>query len=824
MRRERLWSAEAIVRDVRLAARSLVARRGFSSAVVSTLAIGIGSVTAIFSVVEAVLLRPLPYRDADRIVTIAARAAPQTGLIEHPFSAGGFWHFERNARSFESFGGYLASGTRWRAPLIGADGSSVEVTRSAVQLSALEVLGVDPLLGRLPTPEEERRTPVAPVVLISHGLWVDRFASDPAVVGRVVTLRDWSAEVIGVMPEYFAFPSPEVDVWTLGRLHPGNTGVAEHSWLAIGRLAPGVTIADAVVEAEALIAGFNELPYGSQRLEDLFSGDAIVRPLTDAVVGSARLPLWLALGTTVFVLLVACGNVANLLLLRGESRRREQAIRMAMGSGRWRVVRYALVESSLLTAAGAAVGLCVAHLATRAIVSLGPVSVPRLEEISMDARVLLFALFVSVLAALAGLLPALRAGRASAIQAAGAGMSPGHGMTRILDGLVVTQTAMALVLLLGAGLLLNAFQRLHAVDPGFETDGVLTFRLTPPAASRYRGDSGARFDQFFHPLLEQLRALPGVLSVGGTSSLPLTGVVAEPGSTLGPIQVEEFPVSEGAAFPNFITKRTSPGYFEAMGIRLLEGRGFTIDDYSPDYSSTAFIVSAAVKRRYWPNESALGKRLIWGRMSGPIVGVMDEVRHRGLSTAPDEIVHSAQLGRELTIVMKVDGAWEPLVPLVRATVTSMDPEVRVTRVETMEALVGDSVDRIRFVSLLLALAAGISLFLGAVGIYGVVSFVTVHRVREWGVRMALGASPGVVGRSVLWRGVSVTGVGVALGFVVFVPLSASLEAFLYEISPLDPPTLVLAVSLLLSISVGSCLIPATRAARTPPAAALRTEP
>ncbi len=811
---------------MRLASRALARNRGFAIVTILTLAVGIGANTAIFSVVRGVILKPLPYPDADRIVRVATAAAPQTGLAEFPFSAAGFWHFAQNNRSFEAFGGYLARGTRWRVPLLG-DGPPQEVVRTAVQVAALGVLGVTPHLGRLPTREEERMDPIAPVVLISHGLWSDRFGSDPSVIGRTITLRDWSAEVIGVMPEGFDFPVPEIDVWTLGRLRPGSDDVAEHSWFAIGRLASGVTIEEATAEAEALIAGFDELAYRPQQLAGLFSGKAIVRPLKEDVVGGARLPLLIAFGTAVFVLLIACGNVANLLLVRSASRSQEHAVRIALGSGRGRLIRYIMTESGLLALGGGAVGIGLAYLGTRMIVTAAPTSIPRLNQIGIDTTVLLFTVVVSVAVGLLfGLLPALRASSEKtlpALRAGGRGSTMDRGKNRVLSGLVVAQMALALVLLVGSALMVRSFQRLHAVDPGFETEGVLTFRVTPPSPIRYRGADGVDFGQFFYPLLERLAGLPGVASVGGTSSLPLTGVLAESGGTLGAVQIDEFPVPDGELRPNFLTKRTSPGYFETMGIPILEGREFRRDDFVPDYSGTAFIISASVKRRYWPNETALGKRLTWGRMNGPVVGVAADVHHESLGLEPDEIVHSAQIGRNLMLALRTVGDPDRLVPAIRAEVAAIDPEVQVTRIQTMDTILGDSLSRTSFTMTLLALAAGIALFLGSVGIYGVISFVVSQQTTEMGVRMALGAEPSAVRNLVMWRGASLAGLGALIGLAGALPLGGVLEALLFEVSSLDLRFHVGAWLLLMGVSVASSLVPAQRAASTSPAVALRAD-
>lgn len=816
-----------LAHDVRGARRSLARNRTFTAVAVLTLSVGIGANTAIFSVVQGVLIRPLPYPDADRIVRVAAGAAPQTGLLEYPLSEAAYWHFVRNQRSFEAFGGYTASGERWRVPLLG-DGTSREVTRQAIEVRALEVLGVMPLLGRLPTREEELTAPPSPpVVLISHGLWVEHFGADPSIIGRTITLRFWSAEIIGVMPQGFDFPSSEVDVWTLrARFDPDSGDVMEHGTSMIGRLAPGVTIAQATAEAEEIIAGFDQLPYTPQRLSNLFSGTAVVQPLKDDLVGGARLPLLIAIGTAAFVLLIAVTNVANLLLVRAESRRREQAIRVALGSGQGRLMRYAIVESAVLTTAGCIGGIGLAYIGTSAIVAAGPVSIPRLDEVDIDGTVLSLTIVASVIVAfLFGLLPATGVGRGGALpglRAGGAGSTIGRSGTRVLGGFVITQVALALVLLIGSGLLVRSFQRLHAVDPGFRSEGVLTFRLTPPTAYRYQTPGEADVGQFVYPLLERLAAVPGVQSVGATSSLPLTGVLAESGGSLGPVRIEEFPPEDDELRPNFITKNTTPGYFETMGIPILEGREFLREDHRSDYSG-GFIISASVKRRYWPDESALGKQLTSGRRSGPIVGVVDDVHHRDLALPPDEIIHSAQASRNLMIAIRGLGDPQLLVPALRAAVSEVDPDVRLTRVQTMSDIAADSLSRTSFTMTLLLLAGGVALFLAGVGIYGVVSYVASRQAREMGVRMALGAEPHRVRNIVLLRGAALAAAGIVLGLGVSATLSGALSSLLFEVRPLDLPTLLGAAGTLLTVGVVSSVVPASRAGRTPPAIVLRAD-
>ncbi len=748
--------------DVRLAFRTLRKDRAFAAVTVLTLTVGIGANTAIFSVVEGVLLRPLPYPDADRIVRVAAQALPQAEVPEVDFSDGGYWHFVNNNRSFEAFGGYSAMTQRF--PLV-HDGPPQEVDVGFVTAAAFEVLGMQPQVGRLPTLEEGLRLPVF-LALISHGLWVNRYGSDPSIIGRTVQLENATFEVIGVMPEGFDFPTPQIDVWTLRGLNPESENVRQHRLLAIARLAPSVTIDAAVDDAEALIAGFDEVGYDPERLSNLFSGRAIVRPLKDEVVGDARAPLLILLGTAVCVLLIACSNVANLLLARAESRTRERAVRIALGSGRGRLIQYIMMESALLALAGGVCGIGLAYVGTQTLVSAGPASIPRLDEIGINGTALLFTTVVSVAAALLfGLLPAARAGSGRALTAlrdGGMGSTIGRGRNRARGGLVVAQMALALVLLVGSGLMVRSFQQLRSVAPGFDAEGVITFGLAP-LGGKYRdpdlldGRGAREMALFYDPLLERLADVPGVTSVGAVSGLPLTGSTDMIG-----FQIDEFPTPEGEPRPNFLFKYTTAGYFETMGIPIHEGREFIRDEHR----ETAFIISESVKRRYWPNESALGKQITFVG-TGRVVGVAGDVHDTGLETPAEPTIYVSWIRQQRQMMIAVRTAGDPnlFVPAIRVAVAEVDPDVPIARLQSMDDILGDSLNRTSFTMWLLLLAAGIALFLGTVGIYSVISYIVSQRTSEIGVRMALGAASERVGGMILMQGMRLAGAGVVIGLL-----------------------------------------------------------
>lgn len=816
------WLGE-LVYDTRLAVRALLKSRGFTAVTLLTLSVGIGASTAIFSVVHGVLLSPLPYANVDRIVRVSTEAVPPTGLEELPFSQAGYWHFVENQRSYEAFGGYSEA----RRNYLSGDGATQDVSVAGMSVDAFEVLGMLPQAGRLPTREEERSH--ARVLLISHDLWVARFGSDPTVIGRPIA-SDWQAEVIGVMPEGFDFPSPDVDIWVPTRLDPARRAVVgilgapvvEHTWLAIGRLRPEVSINDAILDAESLIAGFEDLGYEPQLLSGLFSGKALVRPLKEEIIGGATEPLMIALGTVLFVLLIVCSNVASLLLVRSESRVQEQAIRIALGSGRRRLIQYVMLESAVLTVVGCIGGIGLAHVMTRALIAAAPPSIPRLSAIGIDSTALFVALSAAfVVGSLIVLVPAARAGSRRAlasVRAGGGGSTTRRERFRVMEGLVVAQTALALVLLVGSGLMVQSFQALRSVDAGFDPERVLTFSVTVGIGQDRRPEG------FYFPLLDRLGAVPGVLSVSGTESLPMTGIMREAGSTLGPLMVDEFPGAEGELRPNFLVKRTMPGYFSTMGIPILEGREFTREDFSPGFTATAFVISASMKRRYWPDGSALGKRLTWGRMNGPVVGVVGDVHHLGLEAPAEEIVHTAQfIGRTMTMVLRTAGDPDRVMPGIRAALVAYDPEVPISRVQAMDDIVADSFSRTSFTMALLLVAGIVALFLSSLGVYGVISFVADRRSPEMGLRLALGASPDRVRRIVVSRGVALAAVGIGFGLLGSVALSKVLSSLLFGVSPIDGGTLASAALLLLAAATGSCVVPARRAAQTPPAVALRAE-
>jgi len=801
-------------RDMRYAVRTLTRQPAFSLAAILTLALGIGATTAVFSVVENVLLSPLPYPDEGRIVrvqpTVRASRNP-VGDRGRSFSPRGYWHFVNNNRSFEKLGAYRVLDNA--VPITGDD-PALLVNPALMTLSAFQVLGVSPQRGRLPTPQEDAPGGSA-VALLGHDLWVTQFGSDPSVVGKTISVSGVPREVIGVMPPGYDFPTPRIDVWLPYQLNPASTNFTAHNLSAIGRLKAGTTIDAAIADSRGLIARFGEAGYDTTWLTDVFDGDAIVRPLREEIVGDVRRPLLIALGTVGLVLLVACSNIANLLLVRADGRRQEYAVRIALGASRARLARGMLAESLALALAGGVAGVLLAYGGTRALVLLQPVGVPRLGEVGIDASSLAFTMLVAIATGLLfGVVPAVRLGatRSGVLRDGGRGVTKGGDRHRTRNALVMAEVALAFVLVAGAGLMVRTFAALRSVDPGFSPGGVLTFEVWP-LPTKYRQPQAAA--QFHDQLIERLEAIPGVIRAGAVDALPLTGDDDEFAAVMEGAESEPIP-----QLPTFKFRRVLPGYFDAMGMRLVEGRTFTRDDFDPAVSPV--LISESVKSRYWPRASALGKRVTFGRSVSQIVGVIRDVHDAGLNVAPDSFLYFPMRGvGQTTVTLRT--AVEPLslVNLIRRELAGLDRDLPMGKVQTMDRVVASSIGRTSFTMSVLVIAAAIAVLLGAIGIYGVLSYVVSQRTQEIGIRVVMGASPGAMRRMVLSQGMRLTGVGALIGLVAALVLGRIMVALLYGVSPVDPVTLVGASAIFLAVAGLASLLPAARAAGTDPVDALR---
>jgi putative ABC transport system permease protein len=807
-----------LLRDIRMALRVLAKNPSFTIVTVLTLAVAIGATTAIFSVVDGVLIQPLPYPDADNIVTISVDATPG-GVPELPFSDRGYWHFVNKSRRFEPFGGY----TSLKIPLVGDEGAPVEVTAGVMTRSAFDALGVPPLRGRLPSAEED--APNGPLVaLVSYRFWQTRFGADPGIIGKTIDLNGRRREVIGIMRDGYDFPSPDVDVWLPYQLDPASPNFGGHHISAVARLAKGATLGSALAETEALVARFPEAGYTSQWMKNVFSGRAYVRSYREELVGDVRQTLLVLLGTVGFVLLIACSNVANLFLLRAEGRTRETAVRIALGAGRGRVMRYVVAESLVLALAGGAAGTLLAYLGTRLLVSLGPAAIPRLHEIGITPSVLLFTLAISLFSGLLfGVLPTLRSfsyRMVTALRDGGRGSTVGrerHGARQVL---VVTQVALALLLLVGAGLMVRSFQELRAVKPGFTPDGLLTFRLSPPP-SRYA--TPVATSQFYDQLLSRLRALPGVQAAGAATQLPLSGG----GATILATEIEDFPTGPDAFPPTFHVRRVTPGYFEALRIPLIEGRSFEDRDHQQRLGTA--VISQGVKNRFWPQSSPLGRRVAPSSAPAKIIGVVGDVHQLGLEQATEPTIYMPMMDsvgggvRAMSVAVRTTGSPQSLIAGVRREIRELDPLLPITDVQTMGALVSRSMNRTSFATLLLALAALVGLFLGAVGIYGVISYTVTQRTAELGIRQALGATAGVIRGMVVRQGVTLAALGMVVGLAAALALGKVMTSLLYGVSAFDPITFAGGAIVFLAVAVFASLLPARRAAKIAPSEALRVE-
>jgi predicted permease len=788
-------------------------RPGFTAVAVLTLALGIGANTAIFSVVNAVLLRALPYPDAGRLVTYWGTAPekrlPVVALPEALF----VWHHDQ-ARSFERVAAYTTSG----ASLV-IEGEPERIVASYVSADFFRTMEVGFVRGRDFSAEEvsEGRNQVA---VLSYALWQRRFGGDPGLVGRSISLGGTPIVVVGVTPAGFDFPFRS-EIWRPLVLHP--EGLDNWYLSTVGRLRAGRTVEDARREIASLNDEF--MLRRPARFPDAKRGGSriVVKPLRDDLVGETRMPLFVLLGAVGLVLLIASANIANLLLARAAARAREVAMRCCLGASPARVAAQLFTESLLLALAGAAAGLLLAILCIRAIRSVPAGLIPRLDEVRLDGPVLLFTLGATLAAGvLFGLAPALRAFRVNLQDALREGARGGVGKAgrRLSNGFVVAQFALSLILLSGAGLLLQSFRRLLAVDPGFRPENVLVGRVALPYP-KYAEDAQVRV--FYDRLIEAVQAIPGVTAAGLTSWIPFSR-----GNTQENLYVENRPVARGDAVPVINVRSVTPGYFAAIGTPILQGRGLLESD-NPG-GPRVVVVDQTVARQYWPAGDALGKRIRFSTDSTrpwwTIVGIAPNVKHAGLDETPNFEVYMpyAQAPDWSTyIVARSRGAPEALTGTIRRRMAELDPTVPLFEVQSMERVVTGSLTTRRLTNLLLSGFAILALLLAAIGIYGVMSLGVAERQNEFGVRLALGAAPRDVFGLVLRQGFSRAGIGIALGLAGAIVLTRYLRSLLFEVSPVDLPTLAGVAALLALVAGLACYLPARRATRTDPISALRRE-
>ena len=812
------------LQDLRFGVRTLLKSPGFAAVAVVTLALGIGANSAIFSVVNGLLLQPLPYPESERLAIIWTHS-PGANVEQDWPSPGQFAAVKSEASAFEDLA--LAQGTSLNLAVDGG-AERVGVVRATSNLFSL--LGARPALGRVLLPEEDApgRPPAA---VLSHGLWQRRFGSDPNVLGRALTLNGQSYTVVGVMPADFALgyevmptvgaiEQPDV-LLPLALTAERAASQGDENYNILARLRPGATVEQAQVELDLTARRLG------QQFPDYYPPSRAfrlsVRPLLEQVVGDVRTALLILLGAVGFVLLIACANVANLLLARAAVREKEMAVRTAIGAGRWRIVRQLLTESVALSAAGGALGLLVAFWGLEALRSLAPGNIPRLQMVALDWRVLLFTSVVTICTGvLFGLAPALRGSRVNlgeTLKEGGRALAGGGGQ-RLRNGLVVTEIALSLVLLVGAGLLIRSFMRVQQVEPGFDPRGLLSLRLSV-AGTGYQGERGT---EYYQKLLERVRTLPGVESAGAASILPLGG-----GIGWGSITIEGYVPTTGQEAIQSDQRIAGPGYFETMRVPLLRGRLF--DERDAEDSTPVAIIDENMARTYWPGTDPVGRRLKSGSADDDtpwmtVVGVVGNVKQYALdadSRVTFYAPHTQRPSGTMYVVARTSGDAEGLAPAVVREARAIEPNVPVFDVKTMERRLSESLARRRFAMLALGLFALVAMLLAAVGIYGVMSYSVAQRTREIGVRVALGARSRDVLGLVLRRGMILTLVGIGAGLAGAFALTRLMGSLLFGVSATDPLTYAAIALLLAAAALLACFIPARRATKVDPMMALRYE-
>jgi putative ABC transport system permease protein len=787
----------------------LLKRPGFTFVAVLTLALGIGANSAIFSVVNAVLLRPLPYKDSEQIVDVY-ESLPQGG--KGSVSVPNLKDWREQNEVFEAIAAY-----DWASFNLQAQEQPERIVGVSVSAEFFDVLGVAPQLGRTfqkgeDTAGNER------VVVIADALWRKNFGGDPSIVGKNIQVGGVDHTVVGVMPPQFKFQTAQM--WlplVFGERQLANRG--SHAYSTVARLKPGVTVAQAQAEMSAI----------ARRLEQAYPdtqqgrGVALI-PVQEDQVGYMRPALFVLLGAVGFVLLIACTNVANLLLARAASRRREIAIRTALGAGRGRLIRQFLTESVLLSVLGGLFGMLIAKWGTDALVSLATGYIPSTVEINLDWRVVGFTLALSLLTGMVfGLAPALQISKTDVQEAlkegGNSGSSPRGNWLRSL--LVVAEVASALVLLVGAGLLIKSFTRLQSIDPGFRSENVLTMKLALPD-TKYNSQPAAT--AFYKQLLERVETLPGVESAGVINLLPV-----QQSGTNGEIEVEGQEPAQPGKSPLVEVRTASPDYFRALGIPLVAGRFFNAAD--EEKSAQVVIVNEKFARRLIPNQDPLGKR-IKTDTGGPItiVGVVGDVKQSGLTAevrpelfSPYTQAFWPGMNQNMSLVVRTSHDPASLTAAIRKEVLAVDPAQPVYGVQTMEAVLGRAVSYQRLNMQLLGIFAALALLLAVIGIYSVMSYLVTQHTREIGIRMALGAQPRDVLKLVLGQGMILTLVGIGLGLLGAFMLTRLMSSLLYGVTATDPLTYVVVSALLVFVALFACYVPARRAMKVDPMVALRYE-
>lgn len=811
---------ETLLQDVKFAIRTLRRRPGFAAVTIATLALGIGANTALFSVVRSVLLKPLPYAEPDRVVVVwSSWVGWERTWVSEPE----FLDYRRDVESFEEVGAYTIG-----AGNLTGDGNPERVGLAAVSAGVFRVLGVDPLMGRVLS-EDDDLPGRADLAVISHALWQRRFGGDPDVVGRTIELDGQVRTILGVMPPDFRLPEEyraqvPTDVWVpigIDAAAPGGRGA--HYLFSVAHLRDGASLSTAQAEVDRLVAGWVEAGF----VDPTADFRTVLVPADEEILGATRPTLWLLLGAVGLVLMIACANVANLLLGTSAARRREIAVRAAIGAGRRRIVRQLLSESLVLSAIGGLVGLLLAASTTSLIARVAPPGIPRIGEVGLDSGVLLFTLVLTVAAAaFFGMGPALLFSGgplASGLTDGGRAGSAGPSRHFLRRALVVGEVALSLVLVIAAGLMLRTMAELYRIDLGFSTDGVLTMQASLPVADY---PTPADVTSFLVELEERVEAVPGVRHAGATRLLPLTGTIGDWG-----IQLEgaENPEDGYQADWQVVT----PGYLEAMSIRILRGRGLTDADRID--TTPVAVISERMARELWEGQDPIGRRYRIGGEEGPfftVVGIAASVKHNRVTEDPRiemymphqqfELVNGNP-PRTMTLVVAAEGDPLALVAPIREQFRQLDPNLPPAQIRTLEQVADRALAQPRIAMVLLGAFALLALVLAAIGIYGVISQAVVERRRELAIRLALGAEAGSLLRMVLWDGLRLSVVGIAGGLLAAVALTRLMSALVYGVGTLDAATFIAVPVLLTLVAVLASGIPGWRASRLDPVEALNAE-
>jgi putative ABC transport system permease protein len=800
----------SIARDLRYAFRTLGRNPGFACVSVLALALGIGANSAIFTVVNSVLLQPLRFREPEQLVVVRERNL-KAGFPQFSLSPGNYLGYRDQNHSFSGIAAFGGGGFN-----LAGGGEPERLVGTRVTIDFFDVLGRKPALGRA-FAAQETQVGQNRVVILSDKLWQRRFAGSRDVLGQTMKLNDELYTVIGVMPADFQFPG-RAEIWTPLAMNLQNWQQRGGHYLSgIGRLKPGITLASAQADLNAIAVR------AEQQFPASNSGwDTTLSSLQEAAVGRIRPALLTLTAAVGFVLLIACVNLANLLLSRSAARRREMGVRSSLGAGRARLIRQLLTESILLATLGAAAGLAIAWAGTRMLGNLSPAILPRAGEIALDGRALGFTAAVALLTGiLFGLAPAIHMAKTdlmAALRDGGRGNAIGFRRNRLRSVLVVGEVALALVLLSGAGLLMRSFYHLQSMDPGFDSRGMLTFRTNLPAA-KYKGDGAPA--AFYQRALDRIRALPGVTAAGAAQIFPLAG----DDYILSFVQLGKPPVPVGNQ-PSAAYYAATPGYFRALRIPISRGREFT--DHDNAAAPPVAIISESMARQFYPNENPLGQRIQMGNGSKPaeIVGVAGDVRDQELEAKGRPAVYepAAQVPFN-TMYFGIRAAGDPaaLIAAVRASIRELDAELPLDGMGTVDALVATSLSQRRFAMLLMVIFAGLALILAMVGIYGVIAYSVTQATQEIGIRMALGARRAdVLGMVFTYAGLLIAA-GLVIGGAAAMGTGRFLASQLFEVKPTDPATFAAVAGVLLATALAACAIPALRAMRVDPLVALRNE-